>query len=71
MQLSEAQRELITEHIQGHLDYPAAKKALLEACNNIEEVTAETRQWVAQNLPDRTYNSAEDVLHALNLPHAH
>ena len=47
------------------MEYPGMKRQLIEACNNMMDVPAEDREWFAKNLPDRTYNNAEDVLRAL------
>ena len=65
-----AKMELMS-HIRGHVTYPATKKALLEACSNMGHVPAETTKWVAQTLPDQTYKTADEVIHALDLPHEH
>ena len=53
------------EHIKRHISYPATKRQAVEACNNMMDVPAEDREWFSKNLPDRTYNSAQDLLVAL------
>jgi hypothetical protein len=65
-----SQMELST-HIKDHVGYPISKKDFMAACENLGHVPAETREWVSKTLPDRTYQSAEDIYHALNLPHQH
>lgn len=59
-------RELIS-HIQNHISYPTTKKALVEECSSMAHVPEPTRQWAVDKLPDRTYDSADQVLKALGL----
>ena len=61
----------LTAHIRHHVSYPVTKGDFLAACENLGHVPEETRKWVKQALPDRTYQSAEDIFHTLNLPHSH
>jgi hypothetical protein len=58
-------------HINEHVSYPISKQDFMASCGNLSHVPADTRKWVEQTLPDRTYQSADDVIHALNLPHEH
>ncbi len=69
--MDEMSRRELTEHIQSHIQYPATKAQLLEACSHMAHVPEATRSWAERTLPEGTYASAEDVLHALNLPHEH
>ena len=64
------QMELST-HIKEHVSYPIRKKDFMASCGNLGHVPADTREWVGKSLPDRTYQSAEDVYHTLGLPHQH
>jgi hypothetical protein len=59
-------REL-TSHIREHLTYPVTKQGVVEACSNMAHVPEDTRRWAVETLPDRTYNSADEVLQALGL----
>jgi len=61
----------LSAHIQQHVKYPIDKRDFMASCENLGHVPADTREWVAKTLPDRTYRSAEDIYHALNLPHQH
>lgn len=61
------QRLEVLEHLNGHVVYPATKRQLMEACANMSDVPKEDKDWFAKSLPDRTYNSAEEVKRALNV----
>jgi hypothetical protein len=61
----------LTTHIKSHVTYPIDKRDFMASCGNLSHVPQETRDWVDRALPDRTYQSAEDIYHALNLPHEH
>ena len=54
-------------HIREDMEYPATKRAILEACNKMEHVPKADRDWVAKNLPDRTFKNADEVIKALKL----
>ena len=54
-------------HIREHLEYPATKDDLVEACNNMAHIPEDEREWVKENLPDGNYSSADDVIKALGL----
>lgn len=53
------------EHIKNHISYPATAGDLKAACNNMSEFSDEDKKWVADKLPEGTYNSAEEVIKAL------
>ncbi len=55
------------EHLEMHMSYPASKKQIVAACNRMEHVPKEEREWFAKNLPDRTYKSAAEVKKALKM----
>jgi hypothetical protein len=61
----------LTAHIREHVSYPISKKDFMAACENLGHVPAETREWVGKALPDRTFRSAEEIFHTLDLPHSH
>ena len=54
-------------HIKAHMEYPATKKQIVEACNNMSDVSADDRAWFAKTLPDKKYKSSDDVIKALKL----
>ncbi len=55
----------VLEHAKKHVTYPASKKDLMEACNNFSDVPTAEKNWFNNNLPDRTYKSANEVVSAL------
>jgi len=55
----------VLEHAKKHVDYPATKKQLMEACNNFSDVPAAEKNWFAKTLPDRTYKNANEVISSL------
>ncbi len=57
----------VASHIREHMDYPGTKADLVARCNDMSDVPAEEREWFIANLPDGTYNSADEVLQALGL----
>lgn len=71
MQLGEADRKELMMHLREHMQYPASKAQIIEACNYMGHVPKATVEWFDKTLPDRTYNSADDVIHAVGLPHEH
>lgn len=54
-------------HINNHVNYPTTKKALMEACNNMNHITDEDKKWFADTLPDGEYKTPEDVMKALGM----
>jgi len=56
----------IERHIQ-HLKYPIPKSELVAACAQMSDMPAVDREWLERNLPDRTYESADEVIRALSL----
>lgn len=54
-------------HLREHQEYPASKDELVETCNNLSDFSDEDKRWFEENLPDRTYNSAEEVMQALGI----
>ena len=57
----------IREHAGMHVEFPATRQQLVEACNGVSEVPADERQWFMENLPEGTYKSADEVLQALDI----
>lgn len=69
--MDEAGRMELSTHIKEHVSYPISKKDFMASCGNLSHVPGDAKDWVDKTLPDRTYQSAEDIYHALNLPHEH
>lgn len=61
------EKKLVLEHIREHLEYPATKKDLVTACNNMMDVPKEDKEYFEKNLPDRVYNSPDEVIKVLKL----
>jgi hypothetical protein len=57
----------IREHAGEHVQFPATREQLVTACNGVEEVPPDERQWFMDNLPEGTYSSSEEVLQALGM----
>ena len=55
-------------HLKTHMDYPATKQELVDACNHMSEFSEEDKTWFAEHLPEGTYNSAEEVMRATGMP---
>ncbi len=53
------------EHLKNHVEYPATKNDIVTACNNLSDIPQADKEWFEKNLPDRTYNNAEEVLAAV------
>ena len=52
-------------HLKEHQTYPATKAELIASCNNLSDFSEKDKQWFASHLPNKTYNSAEEVVQAL------
>jgi hypothetical protein len=55
------------QHLKAHIQYPASRAAILAACADTPEFTADEKKWLSDHLPDRTYASADEVATALHL----
>lgn len=55
------------DHLRNHQTYPAAKAQLVQACNALSDFSDEDKMWFAENLPEGTYRSADEVIQALGL----
>ena len=54
----------IQAHMGQHVTYPATKKDLVTACNNLSEFSDADKKWFEATLPDRTYQNADEVKRA-------
>ncbi len=55
----------LTKHIREDVKYPATKQTIVEMCGNMAHVPDDARRLVVDSLPNRTYNSADEVMAAL------
>lgn len=55
------------KHLREHQSYPATKKDLVAECDNPSDFSEEDKKWFTKNLPDGTYNSADEVVKTLGL----
>ena len=54
-------------HITKHIEYPATKTQIIEACNNMSDISEADKAWFAKTLPDKKYNSSGEVIKALKM----
>lgn len=54
-------------HLKTHQTYPATKADLVAACNGLSDFSEEDKKMFSDTLPEGTYNTAEDVMKALNM----
>lgn len=54
-------------HLEGHINYPASKDDITKACNNMSDVPEEDKKWFMENLPQGTYQSADEVKAAVGI----
>ncbi len=57
----------LRDHILNHISYPATKKEIVEECDKMSHVPESTRKMVNDQLPNRTYKSADEVMMALGM----
>ena len=55
------------DHLSMHVEYPASKKMIVEACNMMSHVPEEARKMVDMKLMDMKYNSVDDVMKAMGM----
>ena len=55
------------DHLRDHQTYPATKADLVAACNSLSDFSEGDKKEFESGLPERTYNSAEEVMEALGL----
>ena len=54
-------------HFREHVKYPATRAVILAACADTPEFTAGEKKWIGDNLPDKSFASADDVVASLHL----
>lgn len=57
----------VTDHLKNHQKYPATKAELVAECDNLSDFSEEDKKEFSSKLPGGTYNSADDVIKALDL----
>lgn len=50
------------DHLRTHQKYPASKADLVAACNNLSDFSEEDKREFENNLSDKTYYSAEELI---------
>lgn len=55
------------DHLKNHQTYPATKADLVAECNSLSDFSEEDKREFTENLPDKTYNSADEVIQTLGL----
>lgn len=58
-------KKMAMDHLKTHQSYPATKAELVAECNMLSDFSKEDKKWFEENLPEKTYNSAEDVMIAI------
>lgn len=57
-------KEIIT-HFRDHQRYPAFKGELARTCENMSDLEPEDREWLAEALKEKRYQSASEVIENL------
>jgi len=60
-------RENAVKHLREHQNYPATRDELVAECNNLSDFSEKDKRWFSENLPEGIYNSADEVIRALDL----
>ncbi|MCL4365830.1 DUF2795 domain-containing protein [Patescibacteria group bacterium] len=61
--LNQRSKEM-ADHL-NHVSYPASKQDLVEACEDMSDVSQDDKKWFMDKLPDKTFNDSDEVKHAL------
>jgi hypothetical protein len=51
----------LVDHLE-RVTYPTTRKELLRASSKMRDVTKADREWFERSLPDRTYNSPDEII---------
>jgi hypothetical protein len=60
----------ISTHLQKHIVYPASKREIVEACNNMTDVPQEDKTYFENYLPDWNYRNAGEVIRGVKVAEA-
>lgn len=55
------------DHLKNHQTFPASKEELVAECDHLSDFSEEDKQEFEENLPEGTYNSADEVVRALGV----
>ncbi|MFL5305010.1 MAG: hypothetical protein ACJ8F1_07340 [Polyangia bacterium] len=58
--------EKVNQHLTRHQTYPATRAQLLASCKGLVDFSPGEKRWFADHLADGTYQSAAEVMKALN-----
>ena len=58
------------DHLKTHQSYPATRKELIKECNDLADFSEKDKKWFINHLPERTYDSAGEVIETLGLMEA-
>ncbi|HCC22867.1 TPA: hypothetical protein DF272_01670 [Candidatus Falkowbacteria bacterium] len=56
----------IKRYLREDLRYPAGRQDVVGSCAYAGDLSGEDCEWLKENLPDKLYYSAEDVLKAIS-----
>ena len=56
----------VNQHLTRHQTYPATRAQLLASCKGLVDFSPAEKRWFADHLAEGTYQSAADVMKALN-----
>ncbi len=54
-------------HIRDHVTYPTTKSTIVKTCKGMTEVPSLDREFIEKCLPERNFNSADDVIKSCRL----
>lgn len=57
----------LKKHVTEHITYPATKNDITMTCNRIEHASEDEKKYVEDNLPEGTYESADQVMDAMGM----
>lgn len=60
----------VTVHLQKHVVYPASKKEIIEACNNMTDVPQTDKTYFEMYLPDWNYRNSGEVIRGIKIAEA-
>ncbi len=55
------------DKIGNSLNFPASKDEVVDAVNNAPEMPDQAKNYVQEKLPDKNFNSIDDVKNALGI----
>ena len=60
-------KEGALDHLKSHQSYPATKAELVAECDNLSDFSEEDKKEFSEKLPDKSYNSADEMIEVLGL----